>query len=134
MHYIEITRKEWPDYCDSFSLQHHGWLVNLRKIKTEALEQNRDAALARAEMLATEQPLQRVSEQHDGQTVLAITVGEGDTVQTFQVAGVCRLLRERVGGAHLGLRIDNGDGNSLLIEFRSPARPEELDGMAASEL
>ena len=134
MHYVEIAREQWPEYCDSFSLQHHGWLVNLRKVKTAALEQNRDAAVTSAEMLATEQPLQRVSEQHDGQTALAITVGEGDTAQTFQVADVCRLLRERVGGAHLGLRIDSGDGSSLLIEFRSPARPEELDGVAASEL
>ncbi len=134
MHYVEISGEQWPEHCESFSLQHHGWLVNVRRVTTADLEEDRDAAIAAAEPLAVEQPLQAVTTQRNGQTTLAVTVGEGDDAQTFEVRKVRRLWRERADGAHQGLRIDSDTGTSLLVEFRSPARPEELDGLAASEL
>ncbi len=134
MHYVEITRDQWPEHCESFSLQHHGWLVSVRRVTTADLEEARDATLAAAEPLAEEQPLQAVTLWQDGQTGLAVTVGEGDATQTFEVRDVRRLWRERADGAHQGLRIDSDGGTSLLVEFRRPARPEELDGLAASEL
>jgi len=134
MHYVEINKEQWPEHCESFALQHHGWLVNVRRVTTADLEEDHDAAIAVAEPLAVEQPLQTVSVRQNGHATLTVSVGEGDKLQTFEVRKVHRLWRERADGAHQGLRIDSDTGTSLLVEFRSPARPEELDGLAASEL
>ena len=134
MHYVEINKEQWPEHCESFGLQHHGWLVTVRRVTTADLEEDRDTAIAAAEPLAVEQPLQAVAAQQNGHTTLTVSVGEGGDAQTFEVRKVRRVWRERADGAHQGLRIDSDTGTSLLVEFRSPARPEALDGLAASEL
>lgn len=131
--YIAIPPTQWPEHCETFSLQHHGWLVDVREVDTASLEQDREAARAVGRLLSGQQPLQAVQLAPDGRT-LAIRVGQGPAIQSFRARGVRRLWREQVDEAHEGLRIDKDDGTSLLIEFRAPARPEELDGLAPSEL
>jgi len=132
---IEIPPQEWADYGKAFSLEHHGWLVIVRQVETRRLEINRDEALVGAAVLALEQPLQEVViRDRDGRRDAEIRVGSGADAVQLRVENVTRLLREQVDDAHQGLRIDDAAGRSTLIEFRSPAHPEELDGLAQSEL
>lgn len=131
--YLAVPEAEWPDYCATFGRQHHGWLVNLWRVDTRSLETDRAAALAQGTLLAGKQPLQAVKLAPDGHG-LKVEIGTAEAAQQVSAEAVCRLWRERVDDAHEGMRIDQDDGSSLLIEFRAPARPEELDGLAASEL
>ncbi len=132
---IEIQPQEWVDYCKTFSLEHHGWLVIVRQVDTRGLEINRDEALVGAAVLALEQPLQEVViREQDGRWDAELRVGSGADAVQLRVENVTRLVREQVDDADQGLRIDDAAGKSLLIEFRSPAHPEELDGLAQSEL
>ncbi len=131
--YVAVPEADWPDYCETFGRQHHGWLVNLWQVDTQALESDRAGALASGTLLAGNEPLQAVHLAPDGQT-LAVEIGPAGTARRFTAGPVRRLWRERVDESHEGMRIDQGDGRSLLIEFRAPARPEELDGLAPSEL
>jgi hypothetical protein len=132
---IEIPSQEWADYCKTFSLEHHGWLVIVRQVDTRSLEINRDEALVGAAVLALEQPLQEVViREQDGRQDAEVNVGSGADAVRLRVENVTRLVREQVDDAHQGMRIDDAAGKSLLIEFRSPAHPEELDGLAQSEL
>ncbi len=54
MHYVEINKEQWPEHCESFGLQHHGWLVTVRRVTTADLEEGRDMAITAAEPLAVE--------------------------------------------------------------------------------
>ncbi|WJW76566.1 hypothetical protein QVG61_05610 [Thiohalobacter sp. IOR34] len=132
---IEVPEAQWPAFCEAFSLEHHGWLVNVRRVATDLLGRDRAAAIEAGHLLAQEQPLQGISLQPgDEWPRLEVSVGEAGRPECFPVAAVRRLFRERVNEQHQGLRIDASDGQSLLVEFRTPARPESLDGLAASEL
>ena len=132
---IEVPRADWRERCETFSREHHGWLVNVRRVETGLLEQDRAAALAAGELLAENQPLQRVGcDEQAGEMQMTVTVGEAAETGNFAVPDVVRLVRERENGAHLGLRIDARDGTSTLVEFRTPAVPEALDGLAETEL
>lgn len=131
----EIPRQQWPNHCQTFSLEHHGWLVSVWQIETRRLDMDRTQALATGTLLAAEQPLRQVTvSPHRGKLDLEVIVGSDAERRTFKVDNAVRLFREREDDAHKGLRIDSGKGFSLLVEFRSPACPEELDGLAPSEL
>ncbi len=132
---IEVPREQWHDRCDTFSREHHGWLVDVRRVDTARLESDRSSALADGRLLAVEEPLHKVEASGKVDAVeLSVTVGRGADETTFRVEDVIRLIRERANDAHRGLRIDSGDGTTLLVEFRTPAKPEALDGLAESEL
>ncbi len=132
---IEVPRDQWRQRCETFGREHHGWLVNVRRVETGRLEQDRAAALAAGELLAENRPLRQVAcDEQGGEMQMTVTVGEAGETGDFAVPDVVRLIRERENGAHLGLRIDARDGTSTLVEFRAPAVPEALDGLAETEL
>ncbi|MEW5757352.1 MAG: hypothetical protein AB1810_13725 [Pseudomonadota bacterium] len=131
---IEIPRDQWPEYCQSFSLGHHGWLVNVLQVETRRLAEIRDSAIAAGRVLAAERPLQEVREtEHGDEVEIVVTVGRGTDEASFLVKNVRGLLQEQTAEAQLGLRVDSADKTSLLVEFRVAAKPETLDGLAASE-
>lgn len=132
---IEIPREQWPDCYQTFSLEHHGWLVNIQVVDTKQLGSDRLSAITNGRVLAIEQPLQQVSETSKNNTVdLTVTVGSELDKTSFLIEGVARLFRERMDSAHKGLRIDSDDGTTTLVEFRVAAKPEALDGLAESEM
>ncbi len=132
---IDVPENAWRERCEIFSREHRGWLVNVRRVETARLEQDRAAALAAGQLLVSDKPLQQVVEaEQAGKVELAVTVGKGADSDTIRVADAVRLIRERRDGAHAGLRIDSNDGTSTLVEFRVAAVPETLDGVAESEL
>ncbi|NVK43239.1 MAG: DUF5335 family protein [Oceanospirillaceae bacterium] len=126
---IPIPETEWQSFCEQFSRQHHGWLVSLHQLATAELESASPAAL-----FAGEQPLQEVREgNHAEHAELIITVGEGRDETSFLIEDAIAVYSLRRNDAHRGLRIDNRGGTSTLLEFRVPAAPELLDGLAESE-
>jgi len=135
MELIEIAESQWPEFCKGFSREHHGWQVNLLCVNTDQLGIDRSAAFENGNVLAEGLSLQRVREScKDDTTEFLVTVGEGAEEVTIPVPNVIRLYNEKSDDAHKGLRLDDGDGSSTLVEFRVAANPEMLDGLAESEL
>jgi hypothetical protein len=127
---IEIPMAQWAQFCDSFTHQHHGWLVNISQRDTMALERDD----AQVHQFAESRPLQEVREgSTDGHEELMVTVGQGQDEISLLIAGIVALYNRRIGTAHQGLRIDSSNGTTTLIEFRSAIEPEILDGLAAAE-
>ncbi len=131
MEYEEIPREAWREQCETFSREHHGWRVTLRRADTAAIEYDLQMALSGAEVLAVEQPLRAVRILPDG-TGVVVEVGEEET-QRFELKDLQRVWRERVGETEEGMRFDDGKGHTLLVEFRVPMPPEALDGLAEAE-
>jgi len=135
MKLIEIPENQWPEFCNGFSREHHGWLVNMRCVNTDKLGRDRSAAFENGNVLAEGQPLQGVRENRKNDTTeFLVTVGEGGEEVSILVPNVIRLYNEKSDDAHKGLRLDGVDGSSTLVEFRVAANPEMLDGLAESEL
>ncbi|NIP71846.1 MAG: hypothetical protein GWO16_01880 [Gammaproteobacteria bacterium] len=128
----EIPRREWPVFCDGFTRQHHGWRVSLELADTAELERAGGGVVHR---LAHDLTFQGITEERDqGEAALSITVRDGARHVTHWVRVPAHLFSEiEPNGAHRGLRIDAAGGESVLIRFRAPARPETLDGIAAAE-
>lgn len=116
-----IPREQWREELDSFSRQHEGWIVRIEvadadgRIRTEA----RDL------------PLQGVSADSPQSERLAIMVGErSDRHLTHEIVSPTKVAIELTdAGAERGLTIEAGDGSTTTLEFRSPIRPEDVDGM-----
>ena len=131
----EISRDRWQSFCGAFSREHHGWLASLWEVATEILTADRTTMPDRAAVLAKEQLFQEISMQvKDGKVEFMVTVGKDTQELSFLIQDAVRLYNEKLGNKHKGLRIDNGAGSSTLVEFRAAAKPEELDGLAESEL
>ena len=121
MRTIEITRAEWPAFFDSFSRQHEGWIVRVEvtgpdgQVRTEARNL----------------PLQGVSADSPQNDRVAIMIGERpDAHVTHEVVKpVAVEIEQTEAGAERGLKIQAADGSTTRVEFRSPIRPEEVDGM-----
>ena len=118
-----IARDSWPAELDSFSRQHEGWLVSV----TTRLPDGRLAVDAR------NLPLQGVSAVSRESNDIAITVGDLDHHLTHDVHDAISLRIDLTAdNAERALVIDAKDGSTTSIEFRSPIRVEEVDGLPAS--
>lgn len=128
----EIPRREWPAFCDGFTRQHHGWRVSLEVTDTTELER---AGGAPSRRLAHDMTFQGITEERErGEVALSITLRDGARHLTHWVRAPAHLFSEtEPDGAHRGLRIDAAGGESVLVRFRTAARPESLDGIAAGE-
>jgi hypothetical protein len=135
MNDIRIPENEWQAFCESFTRQHHGWLVSVCQVDTRDVEQT-TAPPARApeQLFSGSRPLQELREgRTDDLTEVMVTVGEGSDETSFLIQDAVALYNRKSGAAHLGLRVDSGNGTTTLIEFRAAAQPETLDGLAESE-
>jgi hypothetical protein len=131
---IEIPEIQWQQFCEGFTRQHHGWLVSMRQLDVRELEQDRAPERAPVYLFPGERPLQEVREGRQNEHAeFMVTVGTGTGETSFLIEDAVALFSRRTGGAHQGLRVDSGNGMTTLIEFRSPAAPESLDGLADSE-
>ena len=131
---LSVPRPRWPEFCAGFSREHHGWRVTLLRAPAPEMEADPAAALAAAERLASEGPLQALEcSEHDHRFDITVQVGDGEG-QVVRLQDVVALRDERQGRAHQGLRIDTADGASVLVAFRVAAPPEALDGLAETEL
>ncbi|MDZ7754100.1 MAG: hypothetical protein U5S82_21280 [Gammaproteobacteria bacterium] len=128
---IEIPPREWAAFCARFGDQHHGWLVEVSRLATrEAADEGAEAT----PLMAGYRPLTGVTTQTSGgRTAVVVTAGDGDDGVSLVVDDVVALYSRRIGDAHQGLRIDSADGTTTLVQFRTAAVPDALDGLAESE-
>jgi hypothetical protein len=115
-----IAPDSWADELDSFSRQHEGWLVSIRTHTPEGLVQ----------VDATDVPLHGVSSAAPQTNDIAITVGDLRNHLTHHVHGATSLRIDLTPDrAERALVINAKDGSMTMLEFRSPMRPEEVDGV-----
>jgi hypothetical protein len=109
-----------PAELDSFSRQHEGWIVSI----TQQTADGRTAIQAR------DLPLQGVSPIAHGSKDIGIAVGNANHHLTHDVRDATELSLELTdSGAERALVINARDGSTTRVEFRSPMRPEEVDGL-----
>jgi hypothetical protein len=116
----DIARDAWNETLAAFTRQHEGWLVSVK---------TRDAEGATA-TAARDMPLQGVSPASSRSSDLAIAVGARGDHLTHEVHAATALQLEFTDEeAERALIIHSEDGSTTTIEFRSPMRPEEVDGL-----
>jgi hypothetical protein len=119
----DIPRDRWRDELDSFSRQHEGWLVSL------TIRQPDGASTVEARDL----PLQGVSAASTQSDDIAILIGGGPKHIAHDVRHPVGLALDlTTDGAKRALLIHGGDGTTTSVEFRSPMRPEDVDGLPAT--
>ena len=130
---IDLAQDQWVAFCKDFSLQHHGWLVATSVIEPESPASPDTGEHAHAHLTARDLPFSELRALPNGRG-LNLLLGDGKLHIHESIADVESLhALETPEGAHAGLRIDRRNGGSLLLNFRVPARPDSLDGIAASE-
>lgn len=132
----QIEQNEWQQFCESFSRAHHGWLVSVTVSGTGSDKAKIGSATTGPKTtLAQNLPLQEIREaSHNGHVEIMITVGKDKDETSFLVEDVAALYEHTEAGKDLGLRIDSANAESTTVHFREPASPEQLNGLAGSEL
>jgi hypothetical protein len=116
----EIPASEWPEFLDSFSGQHHKWLVTI-----EVLSPTRGDQLD-----AIDAPLEEISADTEHGRVLIQTASEPESHETHVVEAASRMHVMRTPeGADDTLEIESADGAKTLLRFRSVIPAEMVDGM-----
>jgi hypothetical protein len=116
-----LAQPFWHDELDSFSRQHEGWLVSLR------------AATPRGEVTfdAHDVPLLGVVSSSTQPTEIEVALGNRRDHLSHIVSNATAVhLELTADGADRGLIIDSADGTRTTLQFKSAARPEEVDGLA----
>ena len=120
----DVPRSRWADVLEQFSRGHRGWLVRLLTVRS-------GAELASC---TDWHPLESVTPALTGERTTAICVklqgGPTVCVRAPRTLGVDR----RDDGAERALEIDAAEGEFVRIAFRATALPEEVDGIAPTEL
>jgi hypothetical protein len=128
----KVSDDDWANFCDTFSREHHGWLVS---VEVASPERGGARELMAPKLLAQNLPLQEVREaQHNGDAEIMITVGEGADETSFLVEHVAALFETSEAEKDTGMRIDSTNNTSTMLQFRVPATPQDLDGISRSEL
>jgi hypothetical protein len=116
----DLPRDTWREELDSFSRQHEGWLVSVttRTPDGQVQVEVRDMAL------------QGVTQTTPASTDLAVAVGDRDRRLTHQVRDVTRMKIDVTDArAERALIIESADRTETIVAFRSPMRPEDVDGL-----
>jgi hypothetical protein len=117
-----IDRNSWREELDSFTRQHERWIVSITTRGPQG-----DVAVA-----ARDVPLRSVSFASPESEDIVIIVGDGRTRLTREVDDPAALQIDlTTNQAERALIIHGNDGTTTTIEFRSPVRPEEVDGIPA---
>jgi hypothetical protein len=122
MSHRAIDRQEWQAFVDAFSRRHDGWLVSVA-VEPEAGDRR---------YLARDVPLRGVIAELNGHSG-SMTVLTGGTLPyaTHIVKGpVSLVVEETADGTEAELAIADDRGTRAIIAFRSPMRPELVDGIA----
>ena len=119
----EIPKNEWPEFFDSFSRQHEGWLVTLEIFGTDI------GAQVEERELAFEGIVDEWDEVQGNEIVIMIGAKPDDHI-THSISRPTQVSLEQTNeGADAALAIKSGDGTTTLLRFRSPMLPEMVDGV-----
>ena len=119
---IEVTRNDWTSFFDTFSKQHEGWLASLEVFGDQIGAQHE----------VNELPLEGISvnAEEDPESLI---ISFGKTPEDHVTHTVQRprhvWVNQTVEGAHESLEIEQEDNQKTLLRFRSPVRPELVDGI-----
>jgi uncharacterized protein DUF5335 len=117
-----IPRNDWRGELDSFSRQHEGWIVNVTVAGADGGVQTE----------ASDLPLQGISTDSPVNNRVDIMIGEQASRHvTYVVEPVDMAIDMTDEGAERGLSIRAKDGTTTTVEFRSPMRAADVDGLAA---
>jgi Family of unknown function (DUF5335) len=123
----EIPKNEWPEFFDTFSRQHEGWLVTLEILGSEI------GAQVEERELAFEGIVDEWDEVQGNQIAIMIGAKPDDHV-THSISHPTQVSLEQTDeGADAALAIKSSDGVTALLRFRSPMLPEMVDGIVAQE-
>ncbi len=116
-----IPKDHWRDELDAFSRQHEGWRVNV------AVSSGDGHTRTEARNL----PLEGISCDAPGSARIAVIAGtRPDDHLTHEIARAEAVDIERNdSGAERAVRIRAADGSETRIEFESPMRTDEVDGV-----
>jgi len=118
-----IPQSQWLSFLDSFSRQHQDWLVTVEVVgdkgrliavherRLEGISIDRAGASERVYVYVGATPDERVTH----------TVSDPSQIK----------FKHSQGGEDIGVEIASADGTTTIIRFRTPMRPEMLDGIAA---
>ncbi|MDT8385584.1 MAG: hypothetical protein RRB22_14340 [Gammaproteobacteria bacterium] len=138
MEQLEIAVREWTSFCDEFSLAHRGWLVTLAMMATTELQKTPEALAAHWRVIADDLHFNEIAiGPMPGTCIISAKPETQTAIFEHRLKGIVRLFRLTTNRGHQGMRIDTvdgGDAQSTFIWFRTPALPEQLDGLAISEL
>jgi hypothetical protein len=139
MRQTEIPIEQWQTFCDQFSRQHHSWIVNV------SVSDSNTAVIAEIGAEEAERRMRPLSravvfdaiaiEPHYCHNAVSILVGAPPGEVAHLIDNPRRLFfRHTEEGAHEGLVVESGSGQTALLRFRAAALPETLDGLADTEL
>jgi hypothetical protein len=116
----QIKREEWPDFFDSFSRQHDGWLVTLEITGAEMGSQIQGQLFR----------LRGITQDADRSAVFVALGTPAREHLTHVISRPTRVwLQETSEGVDAGLQIESADAIRTLIRFRSAVHPELVDGV-----
>jgi hypothetical protein len=116
-----LARDRWRQELDGFSRTHEGWVVRLAVTMPDG----------EMRVAAHDIPLQGVTADAGRDPAIEVMLGNGPDVHVMHPVEhpVEIALEETDASAVKALVIRSADGTRTAVEFRSPMRPEEVDGM-----
>jgi Family of unknown function (DUF5335) len=119
----EIQREDWPDFFDGFSRRHAGWLVTIELLDKEIGDQIEVENKALKGIVA---------ESRRDPKVIDIFVWNKPNEDSAHIIDKPThvWVEENAEGAEAALEIVSEDHGTTLLTFKSPARPETVDGVA----
>jgi len=121
MREVEIPETQWRQFCDQFTVQHYGWLVNVSQVDGGPSAADGGGSRSPVRIFPRSRPLQQLREGEQGaHAELMVTVGEGKEQTSLLIEDVTSLYSREIDKTQRGLRIDSGTGITTLLEFRAP--------------
>jgi hypothetical protein len=122
---IEIEKRDWRSFFESFSKRHQGWLVNVDVIGPDLGAQVEAKGIA----------LEGITEELRGNGGDSISInlgGKSDSHLTHAVRSPTHVrLKKTDEGSDETLQIEAEDGTTTLLRFRSAVLPEMVDAIAS---
>jgi hypothetical protein len=119
---IEVTRNDWTSFFDIFSKQHEGWLASLEVLSDQIGAQHE----------VVELPLEGISvnaEEDPGSLIISFGKTPEDHVTHTVERPRHVWINQTIEGADESIEIEEEDHQKTLLRFRSPIRPELVDGI-----
>ena len=119
----EIPREEWPEFLESFSRVHEGWLSTVEVLDDQIGSQ----------VEARDLPLQGIAAEWKGtgRNRISIMLGKsGESALTHTIPDVTHMrVKQAETGTDEVLSLESVNGRKTLLRFRSAIPPEMVDGM-----
>jgi hypothetical protein len=116
-----IEPSSWMTELDSFSRQHEGWIVTVASRTPQGA----------ISVEARDVRLQGVTQAAPNTERVVIDVGDGEDHLLHEVDVKRMTMDSAADRAVRSLTLEGKDGTVTTVTFRSPMRPEDVDGLPA---